>query len=69
MPRLFITAGLGLADKSRYLDWDEIKGLHDAGFEIGNHHGNHVDVTIQSREEFVRSTCSRSRTNSSRDWT
>ena len=50
----FITEGLEFADKSRYLDWDEIKGLHDAGFEIGNHHGNHVDVTTQSREEFIR---------------
>ena len=50
----FITEGLEFADKRRYLDWDEIRGLHDAGFEIGNHHGNHVDVTTQSREEFVR---------------
>ena len=50
----FITEGLEFSDKSRYMDWDEIKGLHDAGFEIGNHHGNHVDVTTQSREEFIR---------------
>ena len=50
----FITEGLEFADKSRYMDWAEIRGLHDAGFEIGNHHGAHVDVTTQSREEFVR---------------
>ena len=50
----FITEGLEFADKSRYLDWGEIRGLHDAGFEIGNHHGTHVDVTTQSREEFLR---------------
>ena len=50
----FITEGLEFADKERYMDWGEIKGLHDAGFEIGNHHGNHVDVTTQSREEFIR---------------
>lgn len=50
----FITEGLEFADKSRYMDWAEIKGLHDAGFEIGNHHGSHVDVTTQSGDEFVR---------------
>ena len=30
----FITEGLEFSDKSRYMAWDEIKGLHDAGFEI-----------------------------------
>ena len=50
----FITEGLEFADKSRYVDWREIKGLHAAGFEIGNHHGSHVDVTTQTRDEFIR---------------
>ncbi len=50
----FITEGLEFGDKSRYLDWSEIAELHAAGFEIGNHHGSHVDVAEQTREQFVR---------------
>ena len=50
----YVTEGLGFEDKSRFLDWDEIRCLHDAGFEIGNHHGRHVAVDTQTREEFER---------------
>ena len=50
----YVTEGLGFEDKSRFLDWDEIRWLHDAGFEIGNHHRRHVAVDTQTREEFVR---------------
>ncbi len=50
----YVTEGLGFEDKSRFLDWDEIRWLHDAGFEIGNHHGRHVAVDTQTREEFER---------------
>ena len=50
----YITEGLGFEDKSRFLEWDEIRRLHDAGFEIGNHHGRHVAVDTQTREEFER---------------
>lgn len=50
----FITEGLGFEDKTRFLDWDEIRWLHDAGFEIGNHHGRHVAVDTQTSEEFDR---------------
>lgn len=50
----YVTEGLGFEDKSRFLDWDEIRSLHDAGFEIGNHHGRHVAVDTQTREEFER---------------
>ena len=50
----YITEGLGFEDKSRFLTWDEIRWLHDAGFEIGNHHGRHVAVETQTRAEFVR---------------
>lgn len=50
----YVTEGLGFEDKSRFLKWDEIRWLHDAGFEIGNHHGRHVAVETQTREEFER---------------
>ncbi len=50
----YITEGLGFEDKSRFLEWDEIRWLDDAGFEIGNHHGRHVAVDTQTREEFER---------------
>ena len=50
----YVTEGLGFEDKGRFLDWHEIKWLHEAGFEIGNHHGRHVAVDTQTREEFVR---------------
>ena len=48
----YITEGLRfLEDKERYLTWDEVRGLHDAGFEIGNHTRLHTDVRTQSRSE------------------
>ena len=50
----YVTEGLGFEDKSRFLTWDEIGWLHDAGFEIGNHHGRHVAVDTQTRAEFER---------------
>ncbi len=30
------------------MTWEQIKGLHDAGFEIGNHTRHHADVNSQS---------------------
>lgn len=36
----------------RYMTWEEAKGLHDQGFEIGNHLGRHVDVTGLDAVEF-----------------
>ena len=50
----YVTEGLGFEDKSRFLTWDEIRWLHDAGFEIGNHHGRHMAVETQTRAEFER---------------
>lgn len=47
----FITEGLNFADKEHYLTWEQVRGLHDAGFEIGNHTRNHYDVRRQSRDE------------------
>lgn len=42
----FITEGFTFATNKRdYLTWDEIRGLHDAGFEIGNHTRDHLGIT------------------------
>ncbi|MCZ6636201.1 MAG: polysaccharide deacetylase family protein [bacterium] len=48
----YITEGLNFLDKkTRYMTWEEVKTLHDEGFEIGNHTRHHKNVTTQSREE------------------
>ena len=50
----YITEGLNfLKDKDRYLTWEEIRELHEAGIEIGNHTRQHKDVRTQSREELI----------------
>ena len=33
------------------MSWEEIKALHDDGFEIGNHTGNHMAVTAKTLEK------------------
>jgi peptidoglycan/xylan/chitin deacetylase (PgdA/CDA1 family) len=35
-----------------YMTWEEIRHLYEAGFEIGNHSGRHVDVSKESPEQF-----------------
>lgn len=48
----YISEGLRfLEDKDRYMTWDEVRDLYDAGFEIGNHTRNHRDVRQQSPAE------------------
>jgi peptidoglycan/xylan/chitin deacetylase (PgdA/CDA1 family) len=37
--------------KFRHLDWDQIKVLLEAGWEIGSHTVNHLDLTMLSDEE------------------
>ena len=50
----YITEGLNfLKDKERYMTWEEIRELHDAGFEIGNHTQHHRNVRTQPREELI----------------
>jgi len=50
----FITEGLNfLKDKERYMTWEEVRGLHESGFEIGNHTRHHKNVNSQSREELL----------------
>src|SRR6478609_724017 len=45
----FITEGWDFAtNKKDYLSWDEIKQLHDDGFEIGNHTRDHMSVTAKT---------------------
>lgn len=48
----FITEGFEfLDDKQHYMTWQQIKGLHDAGFEIGNHTRRHAAVPRQTPEK------------------
>lgn len=48
----YITEGLGfLKNKEAYMTWEEVRELHDAGFEIGNHTRHHKNVTHQTDQE------------------
>ena len=50
----YITEGFEfLQDKEHYLTWAQIKGLHDAGFEIGNHTRAHKGVNSQKPAEIA----------------
>jgi len=50
----FITEGLGfLNNKDHYVTWEEIRELHDEGFEIGNHTRHHNNINTLSQEEFL----------------
>ncbi len=50
----FITEGLNfLKNKAHYLTWEEVRELHDAGFEIGNHTRHHKNVNNQTSEEIL----------------
>ncbi len=49
----FVTEGFNFeTDKTHYMTWEEIRALHDMGFEIGNHTRKHASVRDQSPEEF-----------------
>ena len=48
----FITEGLNfLNNKAHYVTWEEIRQLHEAGFEIGNHTRHHKHANTQSKDE------------------
>ena len=50
----YITEGFEfLDDKEHYMTWEQIKTLHDAGFEIGNHTRRHVSVSKQNLAELT----------------
>ena len=50
----YVTEGLNvLTDKERRLTWEEIKKLHEDGFEIGNHTGKHPNIIPLSKEQVL----------------
>jgi peptidoglycan-N-acetylglucosamine deacetylase len=50
----FITEGFEFAvDKEHYMTWEQIKALHDDGFEIGNHTRKHAGVAKQTPEQLA----------------
>lgn len=50
----FITEGFEFAtDKQHYMTWEQIKALHEAGFEIGNHTRRHAGVAKQKPEQLA----------------
>lgn len=62
----FITEGFEfLVDKTHYMTWEQIKALHDDGFEIGNHTRKHAGVAKQKPEqlaadvEFIEQQCAK----------
>lgn len=62
----FITEGFEfLVDKKHYMTWEQIKALHDQGFEIGNHTRKHAGVAKQKAEqlasdvEFIELQCAK----------
>lgn len=62
----FITEGFEfLVDKKHYMTWEQIKKLHDDGFEIGNHTRKHAGVNKQKPDqltadvEFIETQCAK----------
>lgn len=52
----YITEGLGfLKNPDHYVSWEQIRKLHDMGYEIGNHTQHHSNVTRLNEEEFLAS--------------
>jgi len=50
----YITEGFEfLQDKEHYLTWEQIKAMHDAGFEVGNHTRAHKGVNSQKPAEIA----------------
>ena len=51
----YITEGLNfLSNKEAYMTWEEVRGLHNAGLEIGNHTRHHRNVTQQTEHELLQ---------------
>ncbi|MFO1019755.1 MAG: polysaccharide deacetylase family protein, partial [Planctomycetales bacterium] len=51
----FITEGFTFKTNKRdYMTWEEIKALHDDGFEIGNHTADHMGVTPKNVGELEK---------------
>lgn len=47
----FICEFPGFEDKTMYMTWDQIKGLDDMGFEIGNHGRLHGAMSAMTKDE------------------
>jgi peptidoglycan/xylan/chitin deacetylase (PgdA/CDA1 family) len=47
-------AGKDGSTEKNYLTWKQIRRLHEAGFEIGNHTAGHPDVRGLSKEQFLK---------------
>ncbi|UCG55989.1 MAG: polysaccharide deacetylase family protein, partial [Phycisphaerales bacterium] len=41
------------SDKSKYMTWEQIRSLHEAGFEIANHTRTHTHVNKMHRERMI----------------
>ena len=62
----YITEGLGYKkdpNKERYVSWDDVRRLHEMGFEVGNHTGSHPNMTklgkaeIRANLELIEQRC------------
>ncbi len=42
----------GFEDKTKYMSWEQIRALHEQGFEVGNHTLTHAHADRLSRERF-----------------
>jgi len=51
----FITEFPDFKNKHDYLSWEQIKKLHEMGFEIGNHTAHHHHVPGMNRKQFTKS--------------
>lgn len=50
----YITEGLGFPadpNKERYVSWQDVRQLHELGFEVGNHTGSHPNMAKLPKEE------------------
>ena len=56
----FITEGFEFEkDKQNYMTWDQIRQLHQDGFEIGNHTRDHISLTVDNYKEQLGSIAAR----------
>ena len=52
----YVTEGLGfLKNPQNYLSWEQIRQLHEMGYEIGNHTQHHRNVSHLKSEELAES--------------
>ena len=50
----YITEGLGYEadpNKEHYVSWEDVRQLHELGFEVGNHTGSHPNMTKLSKDD------------------